>query len=133
MFEVKLPNSEMAKKIVKQNTIEKKEERRKIEEATDLALEKLTENWLNKIKESINQAIDTNITIVVYMEDFHKFKFERKDGYFEYLISSKDAKELVIKTIENIFIELGYGFKFTEYSESWQHRSGKFGLISLEF
>lgn len=133
MFEVKLPNSEMAKKIVKQNTIEKREEQRKIEEVTDLALEKLTENWLNKIKESINQATSTNINIVIYMEDFHKFKFERIDGYFLHLISSKDAKELVIKTIENIFIELGYDFKFTEYSESWQHRSGKFGQISLKF
>lgn len=133
MFEVKLPNSEMAKKIVKQNTIEKREEHRKIEEAIDLALEKLTENWLNTIKESINQATDTNITIIVYMEDFDKFKFERRDGCFLHLISSKDAKEIVIKTIKNIFIELGYSFEFTEYSDTWQHRSGKFGRISLKF
>ena len=133
MFEVKLPNSEMAKEIVKQNTIEKREEQRKIEKATDSALEKLTENWLNKIKKSINQAMGTNITITVYMKDFNEFKFERADGYFQQLISSKDAKELVIKTIESILIELGYNFKFTEYSETWQHKSGKFGWILLKF
>ena len=67
------------------------------------------------------------------MEDFHKFKFKRKDGCFLDLISSKDAKELVIRTIENIFIGLGYRFKFIEYSEPVQHRSGKFGLILLKF
>ena len=120
----------MAKEIVKQNAIKKRKEQRKIKKATDLALEKLTENWLNKIKKSINQAADTNITITLYMEDFHKFKFKRKD---DYLISSKDAKGLVIRTIENIFIGLGYNFKFIEYSEPVQHRSGKFGLILLKF
>lgn len=133
MFEVKLPNSEMAKKIVKQNTIERREEQRKIEKATDLALEKLTENWLNKIKESINKATSADIIIFIHRKDFEEFKFQREDGYSQQLISSKDVKELVLETIKNIFIELGYNFKFTEYSESWQYQSGKFGWISLKF
>ena len=66
MFKVKLFNPEMAKEVVKQNAIKKRKEQRKIEKATNLALEKLTENWLNKIKKSIYQATDTNITIAIY-------------------------------------------------------------------